>query len=208
MSRIPLHPGRTVCGAVLALAIAGSPPLVLAAAAADGVEVPVVSPPAAVAEPRPSRVEPPAPRRSPVPLSFASLVQAWQAPADGLDARIERVRGAANALGIGDVEPLARALLIDPSLGSLRERADAAVRLAPGLPAAEPRTGSRRVDGRRRDRLGGSCRASGALRIARSPRQPALARSDAAHAAVRRRARCGSRVDRRARPAGLAARRP
>ncbi len=137
MSRIPLHPGRTVCGAVLALAIAGSPPLVLAAAAADGVEVPVVSPPAAVAEPRPSRVEPPAPRRSPVPLSFASLVQAWQAPADGLDARIERVRGAANALGIGDVEPLARALLIDPSLGSLRERADAAVRLAPGLPAAE-----------------------------------------------------------------------
>jgi tetratricopeptide (TPR) repeat protein len=69
-------------------------------------------------------------------LSFDRLDRAWRAPAEGLGERIERVRAAADALGIPDIEPLARALVIDSSLGSLGERSEAAIRLAPRLPAA------------------------------------------------------------------------
>lgn len=159
MSRCPLHPGRAARGAVLALGllVLASPRASAEDAAGAGLEAPPAAEAPAALElapdsseglPAPSLVEFAPPRavetdRVPVaargvPLSLARLEQAWwQAPTTPLDRRVERVRAAADALGVTDLEPLARALLIDPSLGSRRERAAAAVRLAPGLPAAQ-----------------------------------------------------------------------
>jgi hypothetical protein len=62
------------------------------------------------------------------------IERAWQAPADSLAERVERTRRAALEVGVWNLDPAARALLrahADPV-----ERAEAAVRLAPDLPAA------------------------------------------------------------------------
>ncbi len=131
-----MHPGRAVRGAVLALGL-----IALASPLASAEEATVGGPPdraghalQEIATQPSERGE--APRR--VPLSLARLEQAWwREPTTPLERRAERVRAAADALGIPDVEALARAVLIDPSLGSRRERAAAAVLLAPGLPAAQ-----------------------------------------------------------------------
>ncbi len=155
MSRCPLHPGRAVRGAVLALGLlalasprasaedghpvdppaefGGSPSIVDESAGATA-----PAPPAGFAAPLLVEAERGALAPRALPLSLERIERAWwQAPATPLDRRVERVRAAADALGISDVEPLARALLIDASLGSRSERAAAAARLAPGLPAAQ-----------------------------------------------------------------------
>src|SRR5690606_29404811 len=78
----------------------------------------------------------PAPAPSTVRLALPALDRAWREPAADLLTRADRVRAAADALGIVDVEPVARALLLAGG-GSPLERARAAVRVAPGLPAAQ-----------------------------------------------------------------------
>jgi tetratricopeptide (TPR) repeat protein len=65
----------------------------------------------------------------------ASLWRAWSAP-DVLEGRVARLERAGLAAGIGSLDAAARALLLEPSLGDPLERAELAVRLAPGLPAA------------------------------------------------------------------------
>lgn len=66
------------------------------------------------------------------------LTEAFRARSadETLEARVERVRREASAMGMQSAEPAARGLLLAPALGDEAERAAAAVRLAPGLPAA------------------------------------------------------------------------
>src|SRR5690606_10932395 len=73
---------------------------------------------------------------STVPLSLPALERAWRDPAPDLATRADRVRSVADALGITDVEPIARAALL-AGTGSALERARAAGRVAPGRPAAQ-----------------------------------------------------------------------
>ncbi len=71
-----------------------------------------------------------------VPVIGPDLLAAWQAPASGLDERVEHLRRSALQHGIRQLDGVARALLLEPSFGEDLERAEAAVRLAPGLPDA------------------------------------------------------------------------
>lgn len=71
-----------------------------------------------------------------VPPEFAGAIEeAWFAPADSLDQRVWRVRRKALERGVWSLDPAARALL--GTAGIPLERAEAAVRLAPDLPAAQ-----------------------------------------------------------------------
>jgi tetratricopeptide (TPR) repeat protein len=85
----------------------------------------------------------PAPAQAPVPAEPPRgrpgrdlLDQAWRGGGDSLAERAKRTRGAALQLGIWSLDPAARAILHDPTLGSALERADAAALLAPELPDA------------------------------------------------------------------------
>lgn len=70
------------------------------------------------------------------PASGADRVQqAWLEPADSLAQRAQRTRRAALEAGVWSLDPAARALLASGA-GSLEDRAEAAVHLAPDLPAA------------------------------------------------------------------------
>jgi tetratricopeptide (TPR) repeat protein len=69
-------------------------------------------------------------------------MRAWFAAADGLEDRVERTLAAALEVGRPNLEGTARALLLDASLGTPLERAEAAVRLAPDLPAARSALGA------------------------------------------------------------------
>ncbi len=64
------------------------------------------------------------------------VARAWFAADDDLEDRVERTLGAALEAGRPNLEGTARALLLDESLGTPLERAEAAFRLAPDLPAA------------------------------------------------------------------------
>jgi len=64
------------------------------------------------------------------------ILRAWSQPSRSLEARVGRVQHAGLLLGMRSLNGPARALLLDASLGSEAERAAAAVRLAPELPAA------------------------------------------------------------------------
>ena len=64
------------------------------------------------------------------------LDQAWRGGGDSLAERAKRTRGVALQLGIWSLDPAARAILREASLGSSLERADAAALLAPELPDA------------------------------------------------------------------------
>lgn len=66
----------------------------------------------------------------------ARLLRAWTVPAPSLEARVERTVRAGYQLGMRDLEAPARAILLAPAMGDALERAEAAVRLAPALPAA------------------------------------------------------------------------
>ena len=75
------------------------------------------------------------PRAARVP-GFDPVERAWFAAAGSLEDRVERTLGIALEAGGPNLEAPARALLLDESLGTRLERAEAAVRLAPDLPAA------------------------------------------------------------------------
>ena len=132
MRRRPGHSGAclvVVAWAVLAPTFAHGQ----VAAAADapmGVESARESAPASPTFPiaAPPAVAAPAPE--------SSLVAAWLAPADSLDTRVERTRRAALEVGAWNLDPAARALIRGAAGGTPLERAEAAVRLAPDLPAA------------------------------------------------------------------------
>jgi tetratricopeptide (TPR) repeat protein len=81
------------------------------------------------------------------------LDSAWRGGGDSLAERAKRTRGAALQLGIWSLDPAARAILHDPTLGSPLERADAAALLAPELPDASFALARERL-------LGGSPRAA------------------------------------------------
>jgi tetratricopeptide (TPR) repeat protein len=88
--------------------------------------------PAAPAPAAAARVSDPRPS-----LALERLERAWSAPAESLAERASRARAAADEMSLADVDPLARALLLDAASGaSPLERAGAAVLLAPGLPLA------------------------------------------------------------------------
>jgi tetratricopeptide (TPR) repeat protein len=80
------------------------------------------------------------PPRRPAPLSPAAaravLDEVWGS-SDPLPERARQARVASLQLGIWSLDPAARALLHDTSLGSPLERAEAAALLAPELPDAE-----------------------------------------------------------------------
>ena len=67
---------------------------------------------------------------------FDRVERAWFAAAGSLEDRVERTLDAALEAGRPNLEALARALLLDESLGNPLQRAEAAVQLAPDLPAA------------------------------------------------------------------------
>lgn len=66
----------------------------------------------------------------------ARIDAAWRLPGLTLEERVDRVQRAAYSIGIRELDGPARALLFDESLGEFAQRAELAVRLAPGLPAA------------------------------------------------------------------------
>jgi tetratricopeptide (TPR) repeat protein len=83
-------------------------------------------------------VPPPAAVPARAALWLERIERAWSAPAPArnLVERASRARAAADEAGIANVEPLARAALLDASGASPQERAQAAVLLAPDLPVA------------------------------------------------------------------------
>jgi tetratricopeptide (TPR) repeat protein len=114
------------------LALAAS--LALAARAEDVAPIPAApaaAGPSAAPSPVVSAPAPPA-------LAIDRLDRAWSAPAANLAERSERTRDVADEIGVGSLDPLARAVLwnaADP--GSPLERARAAAVLAPNLPLAQ-----------------------------------------------------------------------
>jgi len=74
------------------------------------------------------------------------LWQAWSQPASSLRERVARTRRAGLSLGMWNLEGPARALLLDPALGSPAQRAEAAALLAPDLPAARAARARSRMD--------------------------------------------------------------
>ena len=70
------------------------------------------------------------------------ILRAWSMPAADLDERVERTARAGYQLGIRNLEGPARALLLNSDYGTPVERARAALRLAPGLPAAHAGLGA------------------------------------------------------------------
>jgi len=91
-----------------------------------------------------------------------SLERAWFAPARRLDERVSRTRTEADQLGVIDLDPLARAVLLGVGEATPLERAAAAVELAPDLPAAHWALARARLASG--DVLGGVGAASNALR--------------------------------------------
>jgi tetratricopeptide (TPR) repeat protein len=74
------------------------------------------------------------------PLPSASLIErSWLAPATDLDARVARTQRTALELGAWSLDAAARSLAAGGAASGTRERAAAAVELAPDLPAAHMR---------------------------------------------------------------------
>jgi tetratricopeptide (TPR) repeat protein len=64
------------------------------------------------------------------------ILRVWSLPAASLEERVDRTLRAGYQRGMRDLEAPARALLLSPEFGAPLERAKAAARLAPSLPAA------------------------------------------------------------------------
>jgi len=128
---------RTCLGCLGGLAVALG--VVLAAGAETGPGPAAASPAAeAVAGPSPAPTAGADASRAPSRIApqLDSLERAWFAPARRLVERVARTRHEADQLGLVDLEPLARAVLLGAGDATPLERADAAVELAPDLPAA------------------------------------------------------------------------
>lgn len=83
------------------------------------------------------------PERDPV---RAAIDRAWRLPAQSLDERVARTQRAGLALGLRDLDGPARGLLFLPQAGDALVRAQAAVQLAPGLPAGHAALARARLD--------------------------------------------------------------
>ncbi len=124
-----------IAGALIALAatIASAAP----AAPADSASPPSASVEAAPVAPRGAPWPPPLltelPERDPV---RAAIDRAWRLPAASLAERVARTQRAGLAFGLRELDGPARALLLAEEHGDLLTRAEHAVELAPGLPAA------------------------------------------------------------------------
>lgn len=70
------------------------------------------------------------------PVERLSRAFQARAPDEPLSDRVDRTRAEASRMGMWSAEPAARGLLLAHGLGKEPERASAAVRLGPGLPAA------------------------------------------------------------------------
>lgn len=128
----------------------------LGLAAASAFAEVVAPPPGAVAAATPAPAEPPA-QEAPAGIDRratsitgedpvrAALWRAWQQPL-GLGERTLRIQRAGLAAGIGSLDGPARALLLEPALGTPLERAELAVQLAPELPAAHAALASARFE--------------------------------------------------------------
>ena len=129
------------CALAAAPALAGTPanPAPKPGAPAAVAAAPAAPEPAPASEPAPARPAwPPAtptelPDRDPI---RAGVLRAWSIPSATLADRAGRTQRAGFELGLRDLEGAARGLLQADALGSPLERAEQAVRLAPGLPAA------------------------------------------------------------------------
>ncbi|HEY5657207.1 MAG TPA: hypothetical protein VIY27_05415 [Myxococcota bacterium] len=75
----------------------------------------------------------PAPSANP---AYTGIEAAWHAPAASLEQRVTRTRRSALSSGAWNLDPAARAIVIGGVEGDALERAQAAVALAPDLPAA------------------------------------------------------------------------
>ena len=84
----------------------------------------------------PAEGSPPAGSWTPRSGGIRSLETAWSEPSPTLEERAQRVRRAADAAGLGDLDAWARAILWGGSDGDRLEAVQAAITLAPGLPAA------------------------------------------------------------------------
>jgi tetratricopeptide (TPR) repeat protein len=77
----------------------------------------------------------------------AALLRAWSLPSQDLAERVRRTQRAGLALGLGNLEAPARALLLEPAFGAPLERARLAVELAPELPATHAALAAAYFDG-------------------------------------------------------------
>ena len=91
------------------------------------------------AEPDPALQGPSTAPSAPPAATVSALDAAWFAPAGSLAERVARTRRIAVEMGVWSFDSAARALLDSGSRGEEIENAEAAVRLAPELPAARMR---------------------------------------------------------------------
>lgn len=130
------RPGHSLIGPIVGawLVLAAAP---AHAQAAAGTDIPMGIESAAAGEAAPAPpVETAAPAIVSAPAGGNSVMAAWQMPAASLEERVERTRRAALEVGAWNLDPAARALIRGVGGGTSVERAHAAVRLAPDLPAA------------------------------------------------------------------------
>jgi hypothetical protein len=119
-----------LAGATLAVALAS------AVRAEDA--APPDAPPGAVEASAPAVAPPSEPAPPRVALAIDRLERAWSTSASSLGERSERTRAVADEIGVGSLDPLARALLWDAhDSASDFDRASAAAQLAPDLPLAQ-----------------------------------------------------------------------
>jgi tetratricopeptide (TPR) repeat protein len=113
--------------------------------------------PAPVAAAQPAeRIEPPRPAPAGLDLSSgelsardpvrAALWRAWSLPSGSLAERVRRTERAGLALGLGNLDDPARALLLEAGFGPPAERAELAAELAPQLPATHAALAAARFD--------------------------------------------------------------
>ncbi len=122
----------------------GAPAVALETEASPGLPAGTASPapngaPASTEAPDPTEAPAPtdASRGAAAPADLLSpLAERWRTARPELHVRVEALRDLAGERGLANLEPAARLLLLDESLGTRLERSRAAVALAPDLPAA------------------------------------------------------------------------
>ncbi len=122
-----------------AFAASGETPESTPAAAPDGAAAVALPTPDPAIQPLPgAEAVPLAPEETPHP-GVSAIEQAWRGPAADFDARVVQTRRAALELGAWSLDAAARSLSAKVTPAPELDRAIAAVRLAPDLPAAHMR---------------------------------------------------------------------